>query len=91
MQNKFPSIFKTAKYQRFNITPRYYDPVKEDLARREARVKRELRNGESDTTDYQDHIQGSFKRYSSKTNKQSALIRLVVLLLLISLAMYFIF
>lgn len=39
---KFPSIFKTASHQRFSINTRYYDPIKEEIAERTERIKREL-------------------------------------------------
>ena len=82
MAQKFSSIFKTASHQRFEIRPRYYDPVKEDIERREAKLKKQLEAGVYDRIDVPDHIQGSFKRYSSKTNSMSTLIRLIILLLL---------
>lgn len=39
---KLPSIFRTATPTRFDIKPRYYDKVKEDIDHRTASVKREL-------------------------------------------------
>ena len=39
---KFPSIFRTASPSRFDIKPRYYDPVKEELDQRESRIKKQL-------------------------------------------------
>lgn len=39
---KFPSIFRTSSPQRFGIKPRYYDPVKEEIEERTARIKKEL-------------------------------------------------
>lgn len=39
---KFPSIFKTSSHQKFEIKPRYYDPIKEEIEERTARIKREL-------------------------------------------------
>jgi len=39
---KLPSIFRTATPSRFDIKPRYYDKVKEDIDHRTASVKREL-------------------------------------------------
>lgn len=39
---KFPSIFRTASPMRFDITPRYYDPVKEEIEQRTSRIKKEL-------------------------------------------------
>ncbi|MFQ3212824.1 MAG: hypothetical protein ACJAT1_000199 [Marivirga sp.] len=40
---KVPSLFRLPKYQRFEIQPRHYDPVKEDIENRTARIKQELR------------------------------------------------
>lgn len=39
---KFPAIFKTSSHQRFAIKPRYYDPIKEEIKERTARIKKEL-------------------------------------------------
>ncbi|WP_130274962.1 hypothetical protein [Cecembia calidifontis] len=39
---KFPQIFRTTQPMRFDIKPRYYDPVKEEIEQRTARIKREL-------------------------------------------------
>lgn len=39
---KFPTIFRTASPMRFDIKPRYYDPVKEEIEERTSRIKREL-------------------------------------------------
>ncbi|WKK79607.2 hypothetical protein [Marivirga arenosa] len=41
---KFPSIFRLPRHQRFEIQPRYYDPVKEDLDKRTARIRQEIKN-----------------------------------------------
>jgi hypothetical protein len=40
---RFLSILRIAKHQRFNIEPRYYDEVKEDIEQRTSRIKRELK------------------------------------------------
>jgi hypothetical protein len=40
---KVPSLFRLPKYQKFEIQPRHYDPVKEDIENRTARIKQELR------------------------------------------------
>lgn len=39
---KFPSIFRTAAPMRFDIKPRYYDPVREEIEHRTAQIKRDL-------------------------------------------------
>ncbi|MDA0313786.1 MAG: hypothetical protein O2829_01185 [Bacteroidetes bacterium] len=67
---KLPSIFKTSTHQRFSISPRYYDPIKEEIAERTARIKRELegegllhqKEGES-TEQWRTAFKGSFSSY----------------------------
>lgn len=39
---KFPSVFRTAAPMRFDIKPRYYDPVKEEIEQRTSLIKKEL-------------------------------------------------
>lgn len=40
---RIPSIFRLPRHQRFNIEPRFYDPVKEDLDKRTSRIRQELK------------------------------------------------
>lgn len=42
---KFPSIFRVSQPQRFNIVPRHYDPVKEEIEMRTSHIKKELEKG----------------------------------------------
>ncbi|MDN3687028.1 hypothetical protein [Cyclobacterium jeungdonense] len=39
---KFPSIFRTNQPRRFQINPRHYDPVREEIDQRTQSIKREL-------------------------------------------------
>jgi hypothetical protein len=39
---KLPSIFRTASHTRFDIKPRYYDPIKEEIEERTSRIRLEL-------------------------------------------------
>lgn len=39
---KLPSVFRTATPMRFDIKPRYYDPVKEEIEQRTSQIKTEL-------------------------------------------------
>ncbi|WP_339875183.1 hypothetical protein [uncultured Algoriphagus sp.] len=39
---KFPSVFRTAAPTRFDVKPRYYDPVREEIEQRTSLIKREL-------------------------------------------------
>lgn len=47
---RFPSFIKLPGYKRFEITPRYYDPIKEEIRERTARIKREMETGEAEYT-----------------------------------------
>jgi hypothetical protein len=67
---KFPSIFKTSAPQRFDIKPRYYDPIKEELEERTSRIKKELeeegllsKESEHNPNGYGAAIRGSFSSY----------------------------
>ncbi len=67
---KFPSIFRTANPSRFDIKPRYYDPVKEEIDQRTSRIKKELEadgvitNDENDSDfSHQSGIRGSFAQH----------------------------
>ncbi|MEQ8424327.1 MAG: hypothetical protein RIA63_06425 [Cyclobacteriaceae bacterium] len=87
---KFLSLFtKTPSHQRFNYTPRYYDPVKEEMKEREARIRRELKiEQEQGPGDYRSRISGSFHaaRKRSKQSSQSLgenLLRFGIILFLV--------
>ncbi len=41
---KLPSIFRTVSHARFEIKPRYYDPIKEEIEERTSRIRQELEN-----------------------------------------------
>lgn len=44
---KFPSIIRLPRHRQFNIEPRYYDPVKEEIKERTERIKKELKGKET--------------------------------------------
>jgi hypothetical protein len=96
---KFPQIFRTAQPMRFDIKPRYYDPVKEEIDQRTARIKKELQadgklpinEGEEEgLSNYNSSIRGSFTGGSPIKGRASAalhsagMIRLVIFVLLIA-------
>ncbi|WP_114751274.1 hypothetical protein [Pleomorphovibrio marinus] len=96
---KFPSIFRVNRPAKFNITPRHYDPVKEEIQERTSRIKRELEeqgiinpegNGrEGNLPSYGSSIRGAFtkgspiKRKPSNIFESAGLMRLLILLILI--------
>ena len=89
---KIPSIFRTPRYQRFNITPRYYDPIKEEIEQRTSRIRRELalQNGEQtpeESGSDGSRIAGSFRAGKHiRKGGSAALMQLVIVLLLVALA-----
>lgn len=96
---KFPSIFRTSQPQRFNIVPRHYDPVKEEIEMRTSQIKKELENnGILPSEDLDDtlrlgggsSIRGAFtqgspiKKKPTSIFESTGLIRLIIIVLLIS-------
>jgi hypothetical protein len=95
---KFPSIFRTSQPQRFNIVPRHYDPVKEEIAMRTSQIKKELEkdgilpSGELEETlrlGRGSSIRGAFTQGSPIKKKPTSIfestgvIRLLIIILLI--------
>lgn len=75
---RFPSLFRTPRHQQFHIKPRYYDPVKEEIEERVARIRQEV-EGEMPDSSYRSSI--SFKRKTKRTQSASFL-QLVIAVLL---------
>lgn len=80
---KVPSIFRLPRYQRFEIRPRYYDPVKEDIEKRTNRIRKQI--------DYEkagnktESIREAYSR-SRKSNKSADLFQ-VLMVIIISVAL----
>ena len=84
---RFPSLFKLPKYQQFEIKPRYYDPIKEDIAARKARIKKELerrRKGGAapEEPDHHSNISEAFAKRRKKGANASILQFFMMLLFL---------
>jgi len=61
---KFPSIVRLPRYKSFSYSPRHYDPIREEIAERTSRIKRELEvAGEIESAGVEDG-----KAYSSTIN-----------------------
>jgi hypothetical protein len=76
---KFLSVFtKAPKYQRFNYSPRFYDPTKEELEQRESRIKLEIAREKGttanpeDVSGYKGRISGAFHAARKRSNPGSA-------------------
>src|SRR5690606_16462596 len=94
---KLPTIVKLGKYHRFNLTPRHFDPIKEEIEQRTEAIKRELEEegvlspGQDFNpgyhSDQRSSIRGSFrarsKVKSSSLLDNSGLLRLFIFIVLL--------
>jgi type VI protein secretion system component VasF len=92
---KIPSLLRTPKYQRFHLEPRYYDPVKEELQEREARIRQsmladKIRN-EENTIRENSSLHGSFTRQRSSRKGSATYTQIVIMLLLSALIFGYIY
>ncbi len=82
---KIPSLTRIPSYKRFNIEPRYYDPVKEDIAERTSRIKQEISQLAEGQPQHGSGISGSFsKRNSTNYARNANILQLVIMILLIT-------
>lgn len=79
---KLPSIIRLPNYKRFNIEPRYYDPVKEDLDHRVQRIKNE-HNKNPDDHSHSSSLSGAFTNRLDKSEKRSSLLQIIIIFVLI--------
>jgi len=97
---KFLSVFtKAPKHQRFNYSPRFYDPTKEELEQRESRIKLEIAREKGsvspdDLKGYRGRISGAFQAARKRSNPVSAgtnatMLRLGILLFITALLVAF--
>jgi hypothetical protein len=82
---RFLSILRIAKHQRFNIEPRYYDKVREDIEQRTSRIKRELklerRGGAADTAE-QSRINGAFSKNKRHEATMTGVLRMFLIFII---------
>lgn len=88
---KIPSIIKTPKYQRFHVEPRYYDPVKEELMEREARIKRNVEADRDVNGEFPSSIQGTFTRRRRTKGGSASLVQFIIMILLAGLIFGYIY
>ncbi|GAA0879307.1 hypothetical protein GCM10009119_22750 [Algoriphagus jejuensis] len=78
---KFPSLFRTTAPLRYDVKPRYYDPIKEEIEQRTSRIKRELtEEGLLDEEEVEirsksmgENLRGSFAQHRGIKTKSSSL------------------
>lgn len=91
---KLPSLFRTTSNVRYDIKPRYYDPVKEEIEQRTARIKKELESDGlirelGEEQQFRSNLRGSFaqsrgikEKMDTKTVASTGLIRTLIFLIL---------
>lgn len=79
---KIPSLTRIPNYKRFNITPRYYDPVKEDIEQRTERIKIEMQHERS--AGHKTDFKGAFSRNEGK-DRQANIIQASLIVLMVGL------
>ena len=89
----FGFLSKTGRYRRFNFVPRYYDERKERLElKRKMYQEKDLDSDSQRTAFFRDSLQQSWNRGKSvRKQKQSANMRIFILVLLILALGYFVF
>lgn len=70
--------------KRFNIEPRYYDPIKEDIQNRTERIKGELKHTSSEL--HGEHIRSA---YANRDRREKSTNIMQLLLILILLGTFF--
>lgn len=97
---KFPSIFRVNQPRRFQINPRHYDPVKEEIHQRTENIKRELEaRGVLESEDREEldrryshgsSIRGAFtsgspiKKQPSTVMQSAGMMRMIIFVLLVA-------
>ena len=93
-------FFHTPRAKQFHITPRFYDPDKEEREERERRIKEELGivdEKKDDGRPFRPNIKGQFRNAdgwqskSSETARRSQNTRLIVLIIILTLVFYLFF
>lgn len=78
---KIPSIFRLPRHQRYEIQPRYYDPIKEEIEEKRKKVRRFMelnkKNGISNTVKPGERLEGAFLKHAPRKDNSTQL-RLVL-------------
>ena len=78
---KIPSIFRLPRHQRFEIQPRYYDPIKEEIEEKQKKVRRMMalnkKQGIKNDARPGDRLQGAFLKHAPRKDNSTQL-RLVL-------------
>jgi hypothetical protein len=74
---KIPSIFRLPNYQRFDIQPRYYDPIKEEIEEKHRKVRRVMalnkKDGISNDMKPGERLEGAFLKQAPRKDNSTQL------------------
>lgn len=89
---KFPTLTRLPNNRRFNIEPRYYDPIKEDIEERTSRIKQEISQlREGGSSQQGSGIAGSFSRRANYTKNANILQMIILISLIIFIGGYLLY
>jgi len=81
---KLSPLTRLPKHKYFGYSPRFYDPIKEEVEERTRRLREELKGSSSE--DYESSIAGSFRKKSRNTPQgfsySSSLVQLFIAIVL---------
>jgi hypothetical protein len=87
---KIPSLSKLPKHKRFNIEPRYYDPVREDVENRISRIRSEMNISEKTDNYFGSKLSGAFERRRTQA-QQSNILQMIIFLFLSAIVVGYLF
>jgi len=88
---KFPTLTRLPNNRRFNVEPRYYDPVKEDIEERTSRIKQEISQGREGNEHLASGIAGSFSKRANYTKNANTLQMIILISLILFIGGYLLY
>ncbi len=81
---KLPSLIRLPSSKKFNYEPRFYDPVKEEIAERTERIRREMEADAAMTSEQRIKFKAEWKNASQRNDtedKRSSISQMIFILL----------
>lgn len=91
---KLPSLIRLPNSKKFNYEPRFYDPIKEEIAERTERIRREMEADAKISEEQRIKFRAEWQQVHDRREtevKRSSISQLVLILLLASLFVGYIF
>lgn len=92
---KFPSIMRIAKHKRFQFSPRYYNPIKEDIENRTALIEQDIKeedrqqmNADKRSEMFRSKLQHSMQR-RGRQDRKAFLIQAMIAAILFAMVFLF--